>query len=101
MIENNDNIIMMGDFNCKEVYLEEWHIVGGEKSWVDILLDLVMNSIMTQWIKENTIFRGNEEPSRLDLQLTKELEVIRKVNHRSASVVQWLTRLTTNQLARV
>ena len=46
---------------------------------VGILLDLVMNNIMTQWIKENTRFRGNEEPSRLDLLLTNELEVIRKV----------------------
>ena len=33
---------------------------------------------MTQLIKENTRLRGNEEPSRLDLLLTKELEVIRK-----------------------
>ena len=44
-------------------------------------MDLVMNNIMIQWIKENTRFRGNEEPSRLDLLLTKELEVIRKVNY--------------------
>ena len=40
-----------------------------------------MNNIMTQLIKENTRLRGNEEPSRLHLLLTKELEVIRKVNY--------------------
>ena len=40
-----------------------------------------MNNIMTQWTKENTKFRSNQEPSRLDLLLTKELEVIRKVNY--------------------
>ena len=80
MIENSDNIIMMGDFNCKEVCWEEWYTRGGEESCVGILLDLVMNNIMTQYIKYNTGFRGNEEPSRLDLLLTKELEVIRKVN---------------------
>ena len=41
----------------------------------DLAMDLVMNNIMTQWIKENTRFRGNEVPSRLDILLTKELEV--------------------------
>ena len=81
MIENSDNIIMMGDFNCKEVCWEEWYTGGGEESWDDLLLDLVMNNIMTQWMKEKTRFRDNEEPSRLDLLLTKELEVIRKANY--------------------
>ena len=47
-----------------------------------LMLDLIMNNIKTQWIKDNTSYRGNEEPSRLDLLLTKELEVIRKVNYR-------------------
>ena len=60
---------MMGDFNCKEVCWKKWH-TGREESWDGLLLDLV-----TQGIKENTRFRGNEEPSRLDLLLTKELEV--------------------------
>ena len=36
---------------------------------------------MTQWIKENTRFIGNEEASRLGLLLTKELEIISKVNY--------------------
>ena len=40
-----------------------------------VLLDLVRNNIMTHWMKENTRFRSNGEPSRLDLLLTKELEV--------------------------
>ena len=48
MIENKVNIIMMRDFNCKEVCLEEWYTVGGEESWSSILLYLVMNKIMTQ-----------------------------------------------------
>ena len=52
MMENSDNIIMIGDFNCKEVCWGEWYTGGGEESWDGILLDLVMNNIMTQWIKE-------------------------------------------------
>ena len=47
MKENNDSITMMGDFNYREVCWEEWYI-GGEESWGGILLDLVMNNIMTQ-----------------------------------------------------
>ena len=73
MIENSNNIIFMGDFNCKEVCWEKWFTEGGEESWGNVLLNLVLNNIMTQWIKENTRFRG-EEPSRL---LTEELEVIK------------------------
>ena len=80
IIENSANIIMIGDFNCKEVCWEEWY-AEGEESWGGILLDFVVNTIMIQWIKENTRFRGNEESSRLDLLLTKELEVIKKVNY--------------------
>ena len=55
MMEKSDNIIMMEDFNCKEVCWEEL-FTGGEESRGGILLDLVMNNIMTQWIKENTRF---------------------------------------------
>ena len=49
MIENSDNIIMMEDFNCKDVLWEEWYTGGGEESWDCIFLDLVMNNIMIQW----------------------------------------------------
>ena len=47
MIENSDTITMIGDFNCKEVCWDEW-FTGGEESCGSILLDLVMNNILTQ-----------------------------------------------------
>ena len=53
MMENSDTIIMMGDFNCKEVCWEEWYTGGGEESWGGILLDLVMNNIMTVVMKNH------------------------------------------------
>lgn len=57
--------------NCKEACWEEWCTEGGEYSWGGRILHLPMN-IKTQWNKENTRYRGKEEPSRLDLRLTME-----------------------------
>ena len=37
---------------------------------------------MTQWIEENTRHQGDDEQSRLDLVLTKEMEVIKKVEYK-------------------
>ena len=50
MIENSDNIIMKGDFNCKEVCLEEWYTGRGKKLWGGIVLDLIINN-MTRGLK--------------------------------------------------
>ena len=33
VIENSNNLILMGDFNCKEVCWEQWYTDGGEESW--------------------------------------------------------------------
>ena len=35
-----------------------------------------MDNILTQWVEEDTTYRGNEEPSRLDLVFTKEPEIL-------------------------
>ncbi len=39
-----------------------------------------MNNVMTQWIKENIIYR-EEEPSRLNLVLSKEADIIEDMNY--------------------
>ena len=57
---------MLADFNCKEVCWEEWYTGGKEESCGGILLDLVMNNIMTQWMTKMTKFRGDKEPSIID-----------------------------------
>ena len=71
---------MIGEFNWKEVCWEEWNTEGGEESWGDTVLNLIMSNIMTQQIDENTRFRGNEELLRLYLLLTKETDIIEKNN---------------------
>ena len=57
MLESSDNITMMGDFNCKEICWIKQYTGGGQKSWDGILMDLVMNDIMTRWIKELEIIK--------------------------------------------
>ena len=59
MIGNSD-----GRFQLQRSLLERM-VYWRRKSWGDLLLNLLMNNMMIQWIKENTRFRGNEEPSRL------------------------------------
>lgn len=80
-IKENNKIVIMGDFNCKEINWEEWNTRGGEDSWEDKVLKLAMNNIMTQWVEENTRYRGGEEPSRLDLVLSKETDIIEDMNY--------------------
>lgn len=79
----SDNLILMGDFNCGEVCWEEWSTDGGENSWGYALLNLVMENTMTQWITKTTRHRGEDEPSRLDLIITREPEVIDKVLYKA------------------
>lgn len=40
---------------------------------------MVVNKVMTQWIEDDTWFRGGETPSRLDLSLSKKPDIIGKV----------------------
>ncbi len=81
ILAESNNITFMGDFNCKEVFWEEWTTDGGEESWRYMLLNLIMTNTMTQWIGENTRFGGNEEASRLDLVFTKEMDIIEGINY--------------------
>ena len=81
ILRESKNITLMGDFNCKEVCWEEWSTEGGKDSWGNTLLNLVMSNMMTQWIGENTRFKGDEEASRLDLLFTKELDIIDEVKY--------------------
>ncbi len=42
-----------------------------------------MDNVLTQWVKENTRFRTNEESSRQDLLFTKEPEITEDLNYRT------------------
>ena len=64
MLKGN-KVVMMGDFNCKEVCWEEWYTSGSESSWENKLLNLAMDNALTQWISEDTRFNNEGETSRL------------------------------------
>ena len=40
---------------------------------------MAMETSMTQWVEEKTRYRGEDEPSQLDLIFTKEAELIENV----------------------
>ena len=70
----------MRDFDCREVNWETFES-GGENAWGNRLLRLTMNNTMVQWITENTRFRGEDKPSRLDLLFTKGINLETDINY--------------------
>lgn len=83
LMRENRDLILMGDFNCKEVEWESLETTGSPESWGAVLLELAMDNLMTQWVTEKTRYRGEDEPSRLDLVFTKEVDVIGDILYRS------------------
>uniref|UniRef100_A0A0P4VYJ0 Endonuclease/exonuclease/phosphatase domain-containing protein n=1 Tax=Scylla olivacea TaxID=85551 RepID=A0A0P4VYJ0_SCYOL len=83
LVINSENIILMGDFNCKEVSWENWSSEGSELSWENKLLQLVMDNILMQLMKDSTRLQGNEEPARLDLVFTKEPGIVEDMTYQS------------------
>ena len=75
MIRRNKKVLLVGDFNCKGVNWEEMEVKGGEGVWSEKLLQLALVNTMDQWVDEATRYRGEEEPSVLDLVFTKRPEV--------------------------
>ena len=84
LVTESENITIMGDFNCNEVLpWENWSTEGSDLSWGNKLLQLAMDNILTQWVKESTRFQGKEEPARLDLVFTKEPEFVEDMTYQS------------------
>ena len=65
IIKSSQRVKLVGDFNCSKVNWETFES-GGENTWRNRLLRLKINNTMIQWVTENTRFRGEDKPSRLD-----------------------------------
>lgn len=81
LMSESRELIIMGDFNCKEVDWENLETKGNLDSWGSVLLEIMMENIMTQWVTENTRFRGSDEPSRLDLVFSRGTDEISSVKY--------------------
>uniref|UniRef100_A0A0P4W1E0 Endonuclease/exonuclease/phosphatase domain-containing protein n=1 Tax=Scylla olivacea TaxID=85551 RepID=A0A0P4W1E0_SCYOL len=72
MIRKDSKILLVGDFNCKNVSWEEMEVNGNAGLWSEEMLQLIMVNTMDQWVEEFTRYREEEEPSMLDLVFTKK-----------------------------
>ena len=83
ILQGNREAILMGDFNCKEVCWESWTTNSSEESWGNTVLEMAMENILTQWVNENTRFRNEENPSRLDLIFTKGIQAVTDLGYKT------------------
>ena len=75
LIRKGSKVLLMGDFNCRDVSWKEMEGKGQTESWSEELLQLIMVNTMEQWVDEFTRYRGEVEPTILDLICTKKPEV--------------------------
>ena len=75
-IDNDDRLLIMGDFNHKDINWDELDPRGDESSWSSKLLECTQENLLSQHVKEPTRARGSDQPSILDLIFTQyELDV--------------------------
>ena len=67
----HDHIIVAGDFNLKEIDWKLREVHGSPNSYQYKMFDTVNDLFFHEIIKENTRFRGSDEPSALDWILTE------------------------------
>ncbi len=71
LVMESSDIVIVGDFNCKEINWETLTTTGSENSWSNRLLNWVVENLMTHWVDCDMRFSGRDKPSRLDLVFTK------------------------------
>ena len=80
-VSQENDVIVLGDFNSKGTYWEEGTCTGGENSWSNRLMNWAEENLMTQWIDCETRASGKDNPSRLDLLFTKDNEIIKTIRY--------------------
>ena len=82
ILKKSKRVILVGDFNCKEINWENYESVVGEHAWGGRFLNLMMENMMEQKVKENTRYRGDDEPARLDLVLTRDVGIEDEIQYK-------------------
>ena len=57
--------MIVGDFNCKKIVWDDYEVVNGGE-WVEELLNIASNNLVTQWVRSPTGCRGQDVAERLD-----------------------------------
>ena len=83
MLSKDKKILLLGDFNCKNINWEEMEICENAGQWGEDLLQMAMVNTLDQWVNEYTRLRGEEEPTMLDLIFTKKPEPRPVITHLS------------------
>nr|XP_053656751.1 uncharacterized protein LOC128705624 [Cherax quadricarinatus] len=63
-------LLVMGDFNHREIDWENLEPHGGPETWRAKMMDVVLENLMHQHVRDTTRERGEDEPARLDLVFT-------------------------------
>lgn len=75
-VSKGSRLLIVGDFNHKEIDWKELDPHGESDSWRAKFLDCVQGNFLHQHVLEPTRARGSDTPSTLDLVITQsELEV--------------------------
>lgn len=77
---DGSDIIIMGDFNYKEI---NWKREKGMEKEQDKFIACIQQSLLTQHVKDVTRFRGNDKPSRVDLVLTSDEDMLGEIEIQS------------------
>ena len=80
IIKSSQRVTLVADFNCSEVNCETFES-GDKNTWGNRLLRLTMNITMIQRVTENTRFRSEDKPSRLDLLFAKGINLETYINY--------------------
>ncbi|KAK8718619.1 hypothetical protein OTU49_014600, partial [Cherax quadricarinatus] len=76
-------LLVMGDFNHREIDWENLEPHGGPETWRARMLDVVLENLMHQHVKDTTRVRGEDEPARLDLVFTLGSSDIEDIKYES------------------
>ena len=75
------HLLIMGDFNYREINWEENSTPMGENHILSLFLECIRDTYLFKHVREQTRFRDNNEPSTLDLILTNEENMIDNIEH--------------------
>ena len=83
IVSQDKDVLIVGDFNCKDINWEDGTCQGGENSWSEKLMSWGIENVMTQWIDCDTRFSGSDTPARLDLLFTSDDEAVKEIRYES------------------